>query len=353
MSHPHPLTWLYRKLGPRYPSVFITVELQTAFLVATGAVALFSFYYSVSSGDFLTILAITLGLTAIGIGFVLVRVLRRLRPLNAWIGGERSAEQTAEAWHLAVDMPIQMVRRDFWVPFVVTRDHRRRGDRDPRAQLARLLPDRDRGAARHRVRRHAALPGARAGDAADSLRHQLGARPTGADRPPGGAAAGEAARLAAADQRDHRPRRRGAHLEWRRHRRAHGRRADRAVRLLHDQLRAHGAADALDPAPDRGPRGGDRADPPGPLRRARAGDDLGRVRRALLGLQPDGRRAGRAGAPARGVRHLPRRGGRPAPDLRGLRARGRGARGLAGLRRRPGLHRRGGRGGRARGGARA
>ncbi len=110
MSHPHPLTWLYRKLGPRYPSVFITVELQTAFLVAAGAVALFSFYYSVSSDDFLKILAVTLGLTAIGIGFVLVRVLRRLRPLKAWLAGDRSSEKTAEAWHLAVNLPIEMVR---------------------------------------------------------------------------------------------------------------------------------------------------------------------------------------------------------------------------------------------------
>ena len=100
MSHPHPLTWLYRKLGRRYPAVFITVELQSAFLVATGAVALFSFYYYVSSGDFLKILAITLGADrGRRSAFVLVRVLRRLRPLTAWIGGARSSEQTAEAWH--------------------------------------------------------------------------------------------------------------------------------------------------------------------------------------------------------------------------------------------------------------
>ena len=99
MSHPHPLTWLYRKLGPRYPAAFITVELQTAFLVATGAVALFSFYYSVSSHDFMKILAITLGLTAIGIGFVLVRVMRRLRPLQEWLAGARSSEETVRAWH--------------------------------------------------------------------------------------------------------------------------------------------------------------------------------------------------------------------------------------------------------------
>jgi adenylate cyclase len=120
MSHPHPLTWLYRKLGRRYPSVFITVELQSAFFVATGAVALFSFYYSVSGHDFLKVLAVTLGLTGIGVGFVLARVLRRLRPLTAWIAGDRTSETTADAWHRAVNLPIEMIRRDFYVPVIVT-----------------------------------------------------------------------------------------------------------------------------------------------------------------------------------------------------------------------------------------
>lgn len=116
----HPLTWLYKRLGRHYPAVFITAELQIAFLVATGAVALFSFYYSVPQGDFLKVLAITLVLTAVAIGVVLVRVLKRLRPLKAWIGGERSSEQTAEAWHLAVNMPMELIRRDFLLPILVT-----------------------------------------------------------------------------------------------------------------------------------------------------------------------------------------------------------------------------------------
>jgi adenylate cyclase len=120
MSHPHPLTWLYRKLGRRYPSVFITVELQSAFFVATGAVALFSFYYSVSGHDFLKILAVTLALTAVGVGFVLARVLKRLRPLTAWIAGDRTSETTADAWQRAVNLPIEMIRRDFYVPVIVT-----------------------------------------------------------------------------------------------------------------------------------------------------------------------------------------------------------------------------------------
>jgi adenylate cyclase len=115
-----PLTSMYRKLGRHYPGVFVSIELPNAFVVAAGSVALFSFYYSLSKSEFLEVLAIALGLTAVGVVSVLVRVLRRLRPLKAWIGGARSAEQTAEAWHLAVNLPMQMIRRDFLVPVLVT-----------------------------------------------------------------------------------------------------------------------------------------------------------------------------------------------------------------------------------------
>ncbi|MDX6607860.1 MAG: adenylate cyclase, partial [Solirubrobacterales bacterium] len=83
------------------------------------AVALFSFYYSVSRGDFVTILAITLGLTTIAISIVLFRVLKRLRPLEEWIGGARSSDQTAEAWHLAVNLPMELIRRNSLFPVVV------------------------------------------------------------------------------------------------------------------------------------------------------------------------------------------------------------------------------------------
>jgi adenylate cyclase len=116
----HPLTWLYRKLGRFYPSVFVTAELMTAFGVATGAVALFSFYYSAPKEDFLTILVITLGLTAVALTITLFRVLKGLRPLKAWIGGARDPEQTAEAWHLAVNLPVIMVRRSYLPPILVT-----------------------------------------------------------------------------------------------------------------------------------------------------------------------------------------------------------------------------------------
>ncbi|HET8592280.1 MAG TPA: adenylate/guanylate cyclase domain-containing protein [Solirubrobacterales bacterium] len=115
-----PLTWLYRKLGRHYPAVFLVVELQTAFLVALGAVALFGFYYELSGSDFLTVLAITCGLTGVAIVFVLARVLKRIPPLKAWIGGERTSERTADAWETAVTLPMELIRRDFGAPIVVT-----------------------------------------------------------------------------------------------------------------------------------------------------------------------------------------------------------------------------------------
>jgi class 3 adenylate cyclase len=115
-----PLTWLYRKLGRRYPAVFVSLELPNAFVVAAMAVALFSFYYSLTKTEFLEVLAIALGLTAVGVATVLSRVIRRLRPLSEWIGGARSSEQTAEAWKLAVTAPIQLIRRDWLVPVLVT-----------------------------------------------------------------------------------------------------------------------------------------------------------------------------------------------------------------------------------------
>jgi adenylate cyclase len=116
----HPLTFLYRKLGPHYPTTFITLELQTAFIVAAGAVALFSSYYEVSGSEFLTVLVITEGLTAIAIGFVLARTYKRMRPLQEWIGGARSPGQTARAWRVAVELPRELVQRDFYSPIIVT-----------------------------------------------------------------------------------------------------------------------------------------------------------------------------------------------------------------------------------------
>jgi adenylate cyclase len=114
------LTWFYRKLGWLYPAVFITLELQTAFLVALGAVALFSFYYDVDRSDFLLIAGITVALTAVSVLVVLLRTYPRLRPLTSWIRGARGPAETAQAWRVAVNLPLTLIRRDFGAPVLVT-----------------------------------------------------------------------------------------------------------------------------------------------------------------------------------------------------------------------------------------
>ena len=111
-----PLTWLYRKLGWLYPPAFIALELQSAFLIAIGGVSLFSFYYDTSKSDFLMVLGITLGLTAVSIMVVLARTVPRLKPLTRWIRGERGATETAMAWRTAVNLPMVLIKRDFAFP---------------------------------------------------------------------------------------------------------------------------------------------------------------------------------------------------------------------------------------------
>ena len=82
-----PFEWLYGKLGSRYPRVFVTLELQAGFLVTAGTVALLGAYYDASFSDFMYLLAVALALTAGALGWGLVRILPRLRPITAWIGG--------------------------------------------------------------------------------------------------------------------------------------------------------------------------------------------------------------------------------------------------------------------------
>lgn len=112
----HPLTWMYRRLGPRYPRVFVTLELLSAFVIAGGAVALLSFYYDAEREDVLSILAVTLGLTALALVVVLHRLYRRLRPIEQWIAGERDERSSLQAWGAAVMVPYDLVRRDLPLP---------------------------------------------------------------------------------------------------------------------------------------------------------------------------------------------------------------------------------------------
>ena len=110
---------LYRRLGPRYPAVFLTVELQSAFLIAAATLGLFSFYYNASAHDYLKILVGIVLLVAVAVGITLARTLPLMRPIQEWIAGARDAEQTQKAWEAAVCLPLELIRRDLGIPILI------------------------------------------------------------------------------------------------------------------------------------------------------------------------------------------------------------------------------------------
>ena len=113
------LTRLYRRLGRSYPYVFLTVELQSAFVITAATLGLFSFYYNGSTSDYLKILAVSLVLTGIAVWVTLLRTYPLMRPIKEWIGGSRGEEATTRAWRTAISLPLSLVRRDLFVPVAV------------------------------------------------------------------------------------------------------------------------------------------------------------------------------------------------------------------------------------------
>ena len=111
-----PFQWLYRKLGPRYPKVFVSLELQAGFLVTGGTVALLATYYDGTFEELLLLEAIALSLTAFSIAYGLYRVLPSLEPIRGWIGGDRSAENSERAWAAAIGLPLVLARNEIVIP---------------------------------------------------------------------------------------------------------------------------------------------------------------------------------------------------------------------------------------------
>ena len=111
------LTWFYRRLGSRYPAVFMTAELQTAWLITGATLALFGFYFDADRGDFLLMLAIALVLTGATITIAALRSISYLKPLSEWIASDREDPAlAAKAWGTAVGMPLELIRRDMKLP---------------------------------------------------------------------------------------------------------------------------------------------------------------------------------------------------------------------------------------------
>jgi hypothetical protein len=114
------VTSIYRRLGGRYPFAFVAVELHSALFIVAGTLALFTFYFDGSTGEYLTVLAIALSLTEVAIVAAIVRLRPQLAQLRAWISGERDPESTQRAWATAVSMPLYLIKKDMPLPILVS-----------------------------------------------------------------------------------------------------------------------------------------------------------------------------------------------------------------------------------------
>ena len=113
------LTWFYSRLGRFYPATYVTLELQSAFFVTVGTLALLSIYYDALADEYLPIGGVALGTTAIAVALNLWRTYPLLRPINRWIRGDRSPESSARAWSAAISLPLGLIKRDLWIPVLV------------------------------------------------------------------------------------------------------------------------------------------------------------------------------------------------------------------------------------------
>ena len=113
-------SWLYRRLGPWYPPVYLSVELLAALPITIGALALLSFYYDGSWSEYLLVAGICCGLTVVAISISILRTIPVLKPIKRWIRGERDPEQTAQAWAAAVGLPLHLIKRDMPLPVIFT-----------------------------------------------------------------------------------------------------------------------------------------------------------------------------------------------------------------------------------------
>jgi class 3 adenylate cyclase len=111
------LQWAYARWGARYPKAALAIQFQLSHVVVLGGIGLLTIYQPMSEGNFLRILVVSQVLVLLDNLVALKLVYRLLRPVRAWLRGNRSADQTVAAWRALVDMPSEFVRRHWPFPF--------------------------------------------------------------------------------------------------------------------------------------------------------------------------------------------------------------------------------------------
>jgi class 3 adenylate cyclase len=102
----------YRRMGARYPDTLLRVEEQTNYLIVFLAIAVLTLYVEMSTSEFVRLYLVGALMTLV-YTIIYPRVATPvLAPVRAWLQGQRSPNQTREAWHVCAAFPREMLRRE-------------------------------------------------------------------------------------------------------------------------------------------------------------------------------------------------------------------------------------------------
>jgi adenylate cyclase len=102
---------LYQRLGERYPRRVLLGALPFAYVTGVLAVAGTALYVDMSTGEALRLLlAAWVVIWTVEVALEVRLIVRRLKPIEAWLRGARGEREAAAAWEAAAGLPLAYVR---------------------------------------------------------------------------------------------------------------------------------------------------------------------------------------------------------------------------------------------------
>ncbi len=112
--------WAFARLGSRYLTAVLVVQVVLVVFVVLGGVAVLTLYEDMSGGQFARILLVAEAFVLIESAFAIWLATALLRPVRRWFAGERGSEATVAAWRALAELPVAFLRRWKLVPPLVT-----------------------------------------------------------------------------------------------------------------------------------------------------------------------------------------------------------------------------------------
>lgn len=98
----------YRRLGRRYPTAFMSLELASGGIVGIGGALFLRLYVPMSTEQLLELMAAALIAGLVPFPYAVRRGIGLLRPVREWIEGDRTPEKSVEAWRAAIAFPLDI-----------------------------------------------------------------------------------------------------------------------------------------------------------------------------------------------------------------------------------------------------